>query len=635
MELENLNTKSKICIEKRSNNKIFVDTMQQVKRTHLFELLERDLIKSQDVKVDHNIITDYVKNNIIHSLCDDDANTNNKTNNHCLQVTHTNNPCLQVTHTNNHCLQVTHANNPCLQVSALVQDCYNNSKLLMNTNIMCNRLKEIMLSGEYNNPMSLLHRLNFHHDNDFIVISTNDINEKLQHIDSQFNRVLHQTKIAVFEKSSFLPICYLEKSLKDPEPFYIQNENSYLKNHVYDLIDGFHEREFDKAIISIHKNHIGSYIVLFYYKNKWYFLFSGIVHEFNTETHPVLYEHIGHHLLKFDKMLCYHMILVDIRLQKLIAPICDVNHVVLIKTTEKYTLNEQDCTHICDKTEQLHGVFVLDSRIYISCMDELNVILEELDVKNSRAGKLLNRGLIMKIKIDNLDVFHITYDTYIYKKLIELIPAHIGLNGVYLKLYQTDKLNYFLQYISDSYTDIVKRINSSLSTMSREILDIYHMTREKKNYDFYILLPQSYKYIIYQLHSDYIGYKNKTLSANTTNANTTNANTTNANTNNANIIDSIDLLNQSSKYKYIKKQNSKEFDVEEFDDSTIKVSITVDNVYKKLKDLDTHLLIELYKDREVLLNSIESSVVKIINNPIKYCINTCLQTTLLKSNRPI
>jgi hypothetical protein len=130
--------------------------------------------------------------------------------------------------------------------------------------------------------------------------------------------------------------------------------------------------------------------------------------------------------------------------------------------------------------------------------------------------------------------------------------------------------------------------------MSREILDIYHMTRKKKNSELYILLPQSYRQILYQLHSTYIDQKNN--------------------------IETSDI---------------KEMEFELSDDSDNKVSISVDNVYTKLKELDTSLLIDLYKDREELVINIENMVDDEIKNPIKDCINTQIQTTLLRSNRPV
>ena len=578
-----------------------VKASNRVRRTHLFELLCRDLIGEacNDIETDHNmmIFKDFDISNKPTQKKKHKIDRKNKMDRVEINLLNETSSILSKS----------------ITYSGMVSQKNNiTSNRFMNTDTMCKRLKDILLYHEYNNPVSLLNRLNFTQNCDFVVISTNDINENLRHTDLQFDRILHQTKLAVFEKSTYVPIFYLDKSIKDSELNYTHNENSYLKCYVYDVIDRFHEKEFDKSIISIHKNHIGSYIVLFYHKKNWYFMFSGNIYEFNSETHSILYEHIGYHLSKFDKTLCYHMILVDTRLQKLITPICDANHhVVLIKTTEKYTMIERSFAN--DKTEKCYGVFVQDVRIYISCMDELIVRLEELDIKNTRAKKLLNRGFLMRIKVDDADEIYISYDTLTYKRLMGMIPTGLGLHGVHLKLYQTDKLNYFLQYINDYYNDIVKRINISLSTMSREILDIYHMTRKKKNSELYTLLPHSYRQIMYQLHSDYIDQKNSSID---------------------NTVTETDIELIAKSYVHIIENNdSKEVDT--YTDSDNRVSISVDNVYTKLKELDTSLLIDLYKDREELLKNIKNADIDKIKNPIKDCINTRIQTTFLRSNRPV
>lgn len=459
--------------------------------------------------------------------------------------------------------------------------------------------------------------LNFNITDNFVTVNTNDISENLRHIDPILDRVLHQTKVCVFDNLSFLPIFYVEKAIKESEFSYAENENSYLKSYIYNKIPNFKEDEFNHDQICIHKNYIGSYLVLFFHNDKWNFLFSNNVYEFNPMNHSILFEHLGQHIHKLDIDLCYHIILVDVRLRKLITPVCETNYVVLIKTTEKYSLNESYLNP--------YDFFVTDHRIFLSCMDELIVRLEELDIKNSRSKKLVHRGFLMKIKTDDYEPMNIAYDTHSYKKLMALVPKGLSLHEVHLKLYQTDKLNIFLQSINDSYTDIVKRINISMSTMSREILDIYHMTRKKKNSNLYNILPSSYKHILYQLHSDYITQKNDSDKMNET---ISYAQALLNNNNN----DSIKKLNiTTNEDNYLQENHS--FDSDDIDS---KVSITVDNVYNKLKELDTCALTELYTDREELINNIQIlNDTNELKNPLKSCTITKIQTKLLSLNRAI
>jgi hypothetical protein len=484
----------------------------------------------------------------------------------------------------------------------------NNPISFIDNKIIIHKMNHILNTKDYTNPKSLLSQLNFTFSNDFIIINTNDINNNLRHTNFIFDRVLHQSKIIVFDNKTLLPIFYREKPIKDNETIYTKNENSYLKSYVYDKIYRYHEKEFDKTIISIHKNHIGSYIVLFYHTDKWYFMYQDI-YELNPYTHPILYEHLEHHISKFDKNLCYHIILKDIRLQRLITPICEKNHIILVKVTEKYTMIEQKS--LLANNDKLYDILNCDRTIFFSCFDEMYVRLEELDIKNIKSKKLLNRGFLIKVKVDNYEKLHIAYDTHTYKTLLAMIPQGYDLHSVHLKLYQNDKLNYFLQYIDESYIDVIKRINISLSTMSREILDIYHMTRNKKNSDLYNFLPQSYRQILYQLHSDYIDQKNITPS------------------------DSIRSIVKNESYHYIDNDVADNCDVDnDLYDNDNKISISVDNVYTKLKNLDTSLLIELFKDRDELSKKIDSLGDE-LKNPIKECINTYIQITLLKSNRPV
>jgi len=146
--------------------------------------------------------------------------------------------------------------------------------------------------------------------------------------------------------------------------------------------------------------------------------------------------------------------------------------------------------------------------------------------------------------------------------------------------------------------------------MSREILDIYHMTRNKKNSEIYNFLSQSYRQILYQLHSDYIDQKNGTT---------------------IEFKESIKGFMKNETDNFILDHHNIA-DNNFFD--TDKISISVDNVYTKLKNLDTSLLIDLFKDRDELSKKIDSLGDE-IKNPIKECINTYIQITLLKSNRPV
>lgn len=430
----------------------------------------------------------------------------------------------------------------------------------------------VMTKKVYDDFNSLLHNLIFTENDNLIIISAKNINNNLIHTNEKINKILHETKYLIFDKSTFEPICYAEKAISENENIdELPNNNSYLKKHVYDIMIDYHEKDFDQSRIIIKKHHIGNYIVLFHTNNKWLFTYSCNgninIYEYNCVTHPILFEHIGDKINSFDTNYTYHIVLSDTRIRRLITPSNERNYVVLIKIVCKNTLQEYIYENI---PECIKECMIIDERIYFSCYDELIFNLEELDEQNIYKKRLINIGYICKV--NNINIL---YNVNSYKKILAMIPKNMSINEIHLYLYQIDKLNHLLQYVSDSYNDIVKRINLSMSTLSKEILDIYHMTRNMKNSDLYNILSNTYKQILYQLHSEYILIKNDD------------------------------------------DENRDEFDE--------KISITVDNVYVKLKTIDTSLLIELYKDRVML----SKDVININNSIIKNCIYTKIQTKLL------
>lgn len=469
-------------------------------------------------------------------------------------------------------------------------DKYNNKNIcdheITKQQKLSNYLKYVIDKKIYNDFDSILHNLIFSDQDDFVVISTKKINNNLSHLDKKIDKILHEMKFMIIDKSCYYPICYVEKAITETEYINERPENNtYLKNNVYDVVKNFHTDNFDQNKIIVTRHHNGNYIVLFHSSNKWFFTHSYsspscsniTINELTKETHPVLFEHIGHKINQFNTDYTYHIVLSDTRIKRLITPTNEKNYVVLIKLMPKLTnsniepintiMNQDDNKNILC---QVNECMFLDERVYVSCYDELIFILDELDDTNIYKKRLMYIGYIVRINDIN-----IILNVSSYKKLLTTIPKYMSINEIHLNLYQNDKLNHLLHYVSDSYNDIVRRINLSISTISKEILDIYHLTRNMKNCELYGVLTNSYKQILYQLHSEYI--INKT----------------------------DDILNH--------------------DDFDEKISITVDNVYNKLKKIDTNLLIELYRDRENITNDIMS----INPNIIKPCIYTIVQTKLL------
>ena len=428
-------------------------------------------------------------------------------------------------------------------------------------------------------------------NDDFIIVSAERLHDNLRHTNPRINDVLHEISCCIFSRKTYEPICVVYRCMIHHQcDTKLQNINncgvntSYVVSRIHNILNMYTYKEFDQNRIIIRKRYIGSFIILFNHNDKWWFLLHKCIYIFSKENHPILYEHLREGIDNFDKTLCYHLVLVDNRTRNIIMPYNEYNRVILIGLTSKTTLKEIDMP----TDDIIYNVLYVDQRIYLSCLDELLLRLEELDMINKKNKRLMNRGYIVALyNEEKTEKIIVGYDTMMYMQLMTNIPSGLNMHGVHLFLYQKDLLSSFLQFTSDANVDIVKRINNTISTMSREILDIYHATRKKQNGDLYKILSSSYKKIIYSLHSGYIDQKNDTND------------------------------NKSSTSEYI-----------EFDTFDQKVAVTVDNVYTKLKSIDIMELINLYADREILLT--ELSKYPTILNQMKRCTNTLIQCKLLK-----
>lgn len=450
-------------------------------------------------------------------------------------------------------------------------------------------LRRAIKLKEYRNPKSILHRLNVKVSKKYrlLTIGVSNVSDNLRYSDPILNRVLHQSRIMVLDTDDYKPLFYIENRIDSSDISPINRDNSYLAKHLYSIMPSYREGEFDHSKIRCYKNHIGSYVVIFYnlHLSEWMFYFEGKSYPLCIEKHAVLYEHIGQDLDKLDRDFCYHVVIVDPRLRIPLQSPIDSNYMVLIKVNRRHTLEEYGIDHV--SVPPL--VFVEDKRLYFSCLDQLDLYLEEMNNVNIKNKKLYNRGLIVKADIDSYEPIQITYDTYTYKRLQDMLPKGMTIHEAHLHLYQTDRLNQVLQYVEDSDNAalIVTRINLAIVTLGREILDIYHFTRNKENPDLFALLSQSYRDLMHNLHGQFIQKKSDAVS---------------------------------------RAQRNPHADIE-------KVSISTEDVYMTLKSMDTLALVELFLDREKLKEDIESNADRLDDQTIsivKECNSTSLQIRLLK-----
>jgi hypothetical protein len=205
----------------------------------------------------------------------------------------------------------------------------------------------------------------------------------------------------------------------------------------------------------------------------------------------------------------------------------------------------------------------INNNINFNSFEEFKNNFEELNKNDTLNKKITLGGFIIII---NNKLYKI--NTQIYNELkSNLINTNI--NKCFLKLYQNNKLYSYVSYMTLYPSDIIHRINTSMKSISKELLNLYHITRNKNNSILYSKLTNNHKKILYELHTKFIEIRKN------------------------------------------------EYNLD--DDMEIKKSITLATVYKYLKDLDIEYLIILYQERDEIINILQELN---INNILTDCIST-------------
>jgi len=271
--------------------------------------------------------------------------------------------------------------------------------------------------------------------------------------------------------------------------------------------------------------------------------------------------------------LCYHFVLVHHK-NRNIVNYSDLGNeyteVFHIMTTEKYTLNEVE-TNIPGVTKVVEEKF--------SSLESLLNNLDGISKHDEAQHKITTEGYVLRI-YNNGPKYRspftvVKLQTPLYQSLLAMKPNNNNIHQSYLELYQTDKLMDFVPYFTKYSTEIIKRIHTSMKNMAKEILDLYHSTRKKKNGQVYSKLTDQYKKVLYDLHGIYI------------------------------------------------QQRKDDFVDGEQDSDKIAKSINVHNVYHYIKSLPPRELRQLYFDRTKLIEDESNTFIN------KNCIYTKTQCTLM------
>jgi hypothetical protein len=336
---------------------------------------------------------------------------------------------------------------------------------------------DILLNTTLSQINTIYKLFNIRSNDNFLIVSTNNINPMVSICNDYLNEIYNKVKYFVYEKHNNI------YKLLFVVPRIIKNTHSYVKNII-------------NTNLKIMCKYSGSYIVLFFSFDKWYFGFNYQVYVLDNNIHPILYNCVKNILPNLDTNICYHLILNDTRLRKILLAQNDINsELILLKKTYKYTKN---ISELCNNFKNV-------SYYHVSCLDELYYKLIELDNKNKILKKLYYLGFVL----EQNDVY-ISFNTSLVNTLIDFIPYKYTPSLTHLYLYQNNKLNIFLNMLNSFVTndELINRINNAFNTLSKELLDIYHLTRNKKNSNLYGSLPSSYKKMLYILHKTYMMVSN-------------------------------------------------------------------------------------------------------------------------------
>lgn len=340
--------------------------------------------------------------------------------------------------------------------------------------------------------------------------------------------------------------------------------------------------------VCVQKCYEGTLIIVFNHNNNWYVTTRRCLNAKDStwvrnNSYYDMFVEAMENKFTFDELnkeYCYHFILVHHKNRNIVNYGYlghDYKELFHISTTEKYTLKE-----IVYKINDNVKYIQEDT---FSSIDDLINELKKQDEQDKKKHRVTFEGYILKYYtgiIHESPFVTLKLQTDIYETLMKLKPNNSNLFQCYLELYQKDKLNEFLPYFTKYGIDVIKRIHGSMQTLSKEMLDLYHMTRGKKNEEIYNNLTNQYKKCLYEIHGMYVKNRSRDF------------------------VNGVDVMQEKM-------------------EGNIR-SINVFDIYKYLKNLPFTELRQIYHDRIKLSNDSKNTFIN------KNCTHTMTQSTLMFKN---
>lgn len=354
---------------------------------------------------------------------------------------------------------------------------------------------------------------------------------------------------------------------------------SYFNKTIYDsnalkILKNINENNWKN--VEITKFHLNSIHVCLFYENDNWFLgyskkiellgvknskmgtfFLNFINQITTLKLDLVStnSHVSNGMVIFNTEHVYHFLIKN----------CDSNNLKIHfgqKTQKESSITllwvcNKMCELVTDPVSDLVSINT-EKKIYFSCLDELEISLEMMNNDDIASKNIQFGGYFIRILSEDKKRYTLyCLRTEIYNNILSILPKHDNQYKSFLELYQCDKLTEVLPYLHKYPADVIRRINMSVRILSKEILNIYHLTRKKQNCELYESLPFSYRKVLYDLHQIYVNQKNMDFH-----------------------VKSHDILKE-------------------------KKSISVDIVYVYLKELKNSNLIKIFEERNKLINELK------------------------------
>lgn len=352
-----------------------------------------------------------------------------------------------------------------------------------------NEIKAINENGEHKYHLSIK-------ELDDLCIIYNNAPVKNEHTDSILE-LENSLKSMIFEKDTLKPIA--------------SQNNVILYNK--DAIDYLSTKNWKNVIIT--PCYEGTSIIVFNHNDKWYVSTRRCIDaKTSVWVHSMSYNDLFNETIankftfnELDKKYCYHFVIVHHQNKNIVSYEPEFGkkykELIHIMTTEKYTLNEIEYK-IPNTIESRNQHF--------SCIDELLSELTNISSANEKSHVITTEGYVLKVydgEINKSPFKVLKLQTAVYQMLNHIRPNNSNFHQCCLELYQKDQLNIYLPYFTKYVNNIKYRINKSFKTITREIFNLYHITRQRKNPHIYEKLPSSYKTVLYNIHGLFINDKKR------------------------------------------------------------------------------------------------------------------------------